>query len=610
MKKKIISVAAAAAMALSQLVSVSAASFPDVSGEYEWAKTYIDDMADAGIINGYDDGTFRPGNDVTRLEVLALFARAMGSTEDVNEPITEWATEKYADKISACALPWGNEDIAYLMAKGVLKDEDLNTYLAGSKKNEAMPRHEAAVIITKAMYGEKDAKADTAVSLDYSDTKDIPQSSLQYVSYASKQGIMTGMEDNTFSPLTGVNRAQMAVMLSRTVDKTKYVYKEAKLVKVDADNENIVYLDGDDEIEKAYTDSTSMTIKGEQTQPKFMPENVKSVLSFSNGALMTVDALSAESDREISGTYIGFTSSGGSVTSVTIQPLNGGEQETIQCADKVTITYNGESATMASFNKNGEIMTLTIEGGLITAISGEKKTSTITGAVLEEISQDPFEITIAHSSSEYDGKTYPVSTTVDVTKNGNDVNFQSIYEGDKVDLTLEYGVVTKLVATSSRSAKQGVIKSITISNQSSMIVSINGEEKSYDIPNTAEITINGNAGTLYDFRVGDDITVTLESNAIVAISAVSVQTTEGSITGTVTAVNPAFGFIKVEYTDGGTVKTENVYVVKNKSKIMNAKTTHEIDIEDVTTGSTVNCIGTTSNGAFTATMVVVMSEAA
>ena len=43
--------------------------FTDInSEEFAWAKSYINDMAGKGFISGYEDNTFRPDNDVTRLE--------------------------------------------------------------------------------------------------------------------------------------------------------------------------------------------------------------------------------------------------------------------------------------------------------------------------------------------------------------------------------------------------------------------------------------------------------------------------------------------------------------------------------------------------------------
>ncbi len=42
---------------------------PDITGH--WAEDTIKEMADEGLISGYDDGTFRPNNDITRAEFAA-----------------------------------------------------------------------------------------------------------------------------------------------------------------------------------------------------------------------------------------------------------------------------------------------------------------------------------------------------------------------------------------------------------------------------------------------------------------------------------------------------------------------------------------------------------
>ena len=608
LKRKIICAATAVIMTLSSAIPAFAADFTDMTAEYAWAQDYVDEMADAGIIQGYEDNTFRPGQQVTRLEVLALFARAMGSQEEINAPIVEMALEEYESAIETCGLAWGQGDIAYLLYKGVLKESDLATYLVGARKSQAMPRHEAAVIITKAMYGESEAKANTSVSLDYTDQKDIPTDSLQYVAYVYEQGIMTGRDDGTFSPNDGVTRAEMAVMLSRTTKLTKYSYKSVKLLEVDTENETLTYLDGDTEVEKEYTDETSMNVLGEPTQPRYMPVNLTVIMSFSGNDVMTVDAMTDESDQEISGVLTANTSSSGKVTSVTIEPVDGSESVTYDCADDVSIIYDGSPATITSFKKNQDIVTLTIESGLVTRISGETKSVTIRNATIEDVTIEPFEMTISHANAEYDGQTYTISPDVTVTKNGNDADFQSIYKGDTATLTLEYGVITKVSATSTTRTQQGTIKSITIAQQSSIVVTINSVDQEYMIANDLEILINGEAGTLYDFRVGDQVVLTLESEAVTKISATSAQTTTGSIVGEITAVNTAYGFIRVEWTDNnGNTFNETVYINNNRTKILTQSGT-EIDMKDLEDGNTVNCMGTTTNGAFTATVIVVTAE--
>lgn len=57
-----------------------------------WAYTYVQSLVNAGIINGYEDGTFRPNNSVTWGEALKLVLRVAGYSEQA-APVGEyWAT--------------------------------------------------------------------------------------------------------------------------------------------------------------------------------------------------------------------------------------------------------------------------------------------------------------------------------------------------------------------------------------------------------------------------------------------------------------------------------------------------------------------------------------
>lgn len=50
--------------------------FPDISGH--WAEQYINEAAAIGIINGYEDGTFRPQKLITRAEAMTMVNRTLG----------------------------------------------------------------------------------------------------------------------------------------------------------------------------------------------------------------------------------------------------------------------------------------------------------------------------------------------------------------------------------------------------------------------------------------------------------------------------------------------------------------------------------------------------
>ena len=63
-------------------ISVAAVTFNDVDNDptVSWAKDSITKMTDAGYIKGYEDGTFRPYNAITKIECLILRRKAMKST--------------------------------------------------------------------------------------------------------------------------------------------------------------------------------------------------------------------------------------------------------------------------------------------------------------------------------------------------------------------------------------------------------------------------------------------------------------------------------------------------------------------------------------------------
>lgn len=58
------------------------ASFKDVPANH-WAKASIDAAVTKGYLNGYSDGTFKPGATVTRAEFAALLARVSKGTPEV-----------------------------------------------------------------------------------------------------------------------------------------------------------------------------------------------------------------------------------------------------------------------------------------------------------------------------------------------------------------------------------------------------------------------------------------------------------------------------------------------------------------------------------------------
>ena len=56
--------------------------FPDIEGH--WARDYINQAAHAGIVNGYEDGTFQPQENITRAEAMTIVNRTLDRHPDAD----------------------------------------------------------------------------------------------------------------------------------------------------------------------------------------------------------------------------------------------------------------------------------------------------------------------------------------------------------------------------------------------------------------------------------------------------------------------------------------------------------------------------------------------
>lgn len=73
----------------SALAGLSSTSFKDVAG-YQWAVKYLAFCEGKKIMNGYGDGTVRPGNTITPAEAVAMTLRAVGYTPNSAALVGSW----------------------------------------------------------------------------------------------------------------------------------------------------------------------------------------------------------------------------------------------------------------------------------------------------------------------------------------------------------------------------------------------------------------------------------------------------------------------------------------------------------------------------------------
>lgn len=100
--------------------------FTDVAAD-AWYNNAISTMVNAGIIQGYEDGTFRPNANITRAEFAAIASRFMSSGYDVEEDLfTDIANHWARDNINDAAMTkWinGYPDGTFLPDKVITRAE-------------------------------------------------------------------------------------------------------------------------------------------------------------------------------------------------------------------------------------------------------------------------------------------------------------------------------------------------------------------------------------------------------------------------------------------------------------------------------------------------------
>jgi len=124
--------------------------FSDVSAE-DWEANYVQAAVDAGIFEGYPDGTFGPDNVITRQEIAAVAARGAVTAELVSQAkLDKFVMEKsaYLDKDSV--PEWAANEVAWLEAEGIFEDFAVENF----EPTLEVDRAQAAVVVYKTLLQE------------------------------------------------------------------------------------------------------------------------------------------------------------------------------------------------------------------------------------------------------------------------------------------------------------------------------------------------------------------------------------------------------------------------------------------------------------------------
>ena len=203
---------------------------------------------------------------------------------------------------------------------------------------------------------------------------------------------------------------------------------------------------------------------------------------------------------------------------------------------------------------------------------------------------------------------FELSANVNVKRNNIEANVSDLMIGDKATITLLYGKISNVAATSVVKTVEGKIEEIVISATPSIKVSTPSAivDCALDTSNV-EIIVNGDTeADVYDLRLGDSAKLTIESSTITKIviesGAVTVDTV--NIVGTVANVDKNYMCITLAMQDG---TNQQIFVKKNAS-IIDGTTQKTRTLDSIKQGDTITAV-ITSNGFTSEAISIVILEA-
>lgn len=186
--------------------------------ENHWAKSYIENLLDEGVVSGYEDGSIKPDNNVTRAEFVTLTnklfkynVKADSNFVDINN--NAW----YSDQ--------------FLVAKQA-------NYLTGDNRGYANPesaitRAEVCVIVSKVL------NLETTNYTNFTDDNLIPTWSKGYIGALSKAGLIKGYPDGSFGAAKNITRAEAFVIINNILDNNSSYDTTSNTTNNTISNDNV-----------------------------------------------------------------------------------------------------------------------------------------------------------------------------------------------------------------------------------------------------------------------------------------------------------------------------------------------------------------------------------
>lgn len=535
MERRIVPLILLFAIIFTSSISFGERIFTDVPDDH-WAYRYIKKAVDLGLMDGYDDATFRPNDIINTVEALSYITRLLTVYED--EIIK--ARETYDVLLNDAQLTEdARNTLAIALYRGFIDEEFIKSKLFTEDGIRKAIKVEISRYLAKAM-GYKEGEENISYIFLYNDASEIPISEQPYVKFLIDQGVLDkkGDENRNFNPNQQITRAILAKMLSQAYDAMngrsiieveripdlekekdapnadiveEPVYEEISCTILMAIRDYIVVDTGDAIDAFRITEDTEIIVDGE-------PSGIEGIESHMNVNLLvseekTVKRMEKVTDNRlihgiIKSLYLGEE------PYIEVEMENG-EIRTFILSENPEVVLDGRNSYLFSLDEGDYVIVESSEDKAL-FITGESREGRVLG-ILDGRTKDGNSILVKRE----DGTVYEyyLHEEVIVNRDSSRVDLKALRDSDELILMLKGGKVYRIDAFSVPSEDKGYIRSILISDEPVLTIEReDGNKVSYYISNRVLIVRDNRILNLYDLRLGDFAELKIRSDEIVNIS--------------------------------------------------------------------------------------------
>lgn len=543
-----------------------AATFKDVPSKH-WAYEYIEKMSNIGYIKGDPGGTFRPGDNLTYLEVLSFVSRIIKVTEVEKQS----AIQTYKTITTLYDVPtWAQEAVSICLLKGVISEDELkhahslNAIKTGT--NVRVNRINTSVFLAKAMGLDK-VTVNSQIGQIYKDLKPEHEKykPLLFLLIDAKVLSPEGMGNYEFKPNDPLKREQMAKMLATAYDYLQgkpqiptpteetetYKGNISRITEYGGSSNFITLRDRNNKDTAFLVDSkTNITLDGKSTSFTSLYEGQDIEVTVVKGGNTAIAIKASSVEEELTG-YIKSIYSAMNRLVIEYETNKSTKTAELTVDKDADILLNSKDVSLSDLKIKDKV-TVISKNNIVSEIKAISATRDFEG-VITEIDKDSKSSDIKYYITIEDSKGYKFEFEVDrdasVYRNGKRARIEDLRVQDEALLELEYDIVVDIDAEVVEKKVSGQIIRITDElNQRTQITILNrktNKEETYTLARDAKITIDKDNSTSFDLRKGFYVDVIVGSDEIIDINANSIAS-QSLVRGKIKYLSTKNGEIELE----------------------------------------------------------------